>query len=794
VTSAEPELFGRQRLESDYLGVYTDQQSAAAQLARAPAPGTGVCVRGVRVGVGVRLAPRLAAVVVATVLCGYCVVGLLQVVLSDLPVFDIVLAAVLVLALLTAQLFYFGNPSRPLRTRLTAGVLVVQALLVGLPLLEFGQAWVGLPSFFFGSLLLVLPPWPARVVFVASGGVMALVQAALNDSVLDIVYTTIGTLVFALAVYGLTRLSRLIGVLDATRTELARIAVSEERLRFARDLHDLLGLGLSAITLKAELANRLLASRPERSARELDEVLMISRRALGDVRTVAFGYAELSLQSECAEAEATLALAGLDVRLERDDGQFPERIRSVLATVLREAVTNVLRHSKAEQCTIALRPLAGQAVLTVVNDGVTEPSGEDVSRAGSGLDNIAHRVASLGGELSTKVEDGTFLLRAAVPLDAVTADPEPGGEEAGPAATAGTAGEEPRQLIRLALVLMFLAASVHLLYLTTDPVLLAIGIGCAAAVLVVHLVGFTGMAPPPPVRGRVLLALEVLLVYLPLPFLGAAWVSTPGFLCGATLLVLRPAAAWTAFVAGVLSVGVAQELATGSEVDLVFNVVATVISGLVVFALTYLARLVDELGVARKRLAGLVVAEERLRFARHLHDLLGLALSAITLKGELIRRLLATNPADGRVGVGFTEVVELSRKALTDMRSVARGYRGVPGDLEHDRAMASLTVADTLLRADAVVGALPVHVRQVLAIVVHGVAAGVRADHHLEIGVPAVADGHQVEITGWFDPAPVREAPLVDRVAELGARLTVSSQQGGPTRITVLVAAAAAQD
>jgi two-component system, NarL family, sensor histidine kinase DesK len=140
--------------------------------------------------------------------------------------------------------------------------------------------------------------------------------ATLTNSPLKIAYAALTTAVTGLAVYGLTRLSTLVVELHEARTELAQMAVTQERLRFARDLHDLLGYSLSAITLKSELTHRLVTKDPAKAQDELVEILDISRKALGDVRSVASGYRELSLENESESARTLLLAADVAVTTE----------------------------------------------------------------------------------------------------------------------------------------------------------------------------------------------------------------------------------------------------------------------------------------------------------------------------------------------------------------------------------------------------------------------------------------------------------------------------------------------
>ncbi|MEV0678936.1 histidine kinase [Actinosynnema sp. NPDC050436] len=740
-------------------------------------------MRAIRVGRGVRLAPWLAVAVVSAVFLGYGVVGPLQVLLTGPTPAQLALAVGCLVSLLAVQLGCFGRHDRDLRSTPALLALAAQAVLSFAPLPVFAQAWIGMPSFFLGSLLLVWPSAAGWAAFAAGLGAVTVVQGRLSDNLLDVVYTPLGVMVFALSVYGITRLSRLIGQLASTRAELAGAVVAQERLRFARDLHDLLGLSLSAIAFKTELALRLLRVDPDRAGQEVDEVLGVARRALGDVRSVAGGYAALSLEQECDNACAVLRAANVAVRLDRADDGLPEGVRSVLATVLREAVTNVLRHSRVERCSVSVSVRDGRAWLDVVNDGVPDrPADVPADRAGSGIDNLAHRVGALGGGLRAGPDGpGRFRLSAQVPVRAGRAD-EPERRTAGPTEAGVSA-----VVTALVLVGYFAAAVVHLLYLTGDPLLLAVGIGGAAGLLAVQLVCFTRTDPRArPRLGRAVLLVQAALVYLPLPVLGAAWVSLPGFLAGSALLVLRPWAAWTAFAGVVVSVGVVQEVYAHDHLDVVFNVVAAFVGGLVVFGLGTLSRVAAEVRRTRDGLVGLVLTEERLRFARDLHDLLGLSLSAITMKSELVRRLVGPDPE--RAEHELATVLELARRALADVRSVARGYREFPVE-EVQSALASLAATEVVAGVERDLGELPLPVRGVLAAIVHHRAARLPEDvgYRCQVGVEHRDAGAVVAVTDRHDGLDAGPG-LRDRLAELGADLVVRPLAAGRTRLTAVIA------
>ena len=362
------------------------------------------------------IAPRLSKAVLITVFTGFCAVAYTRLIDAPGTTFVATLPAFGYLAaLLALQLLYFSQDPDRLRTRSGVGVLVLQAALGYLPILEFGHPWSGMPGFVAGSALLVLPAVPAWFVFGAAVVTMTLYQASDGWDLPSVVYIAVSTAITGLVVYGLTRLSTLVKEVNAARTELADTAVARERLRFARDLHDLLGYSLSAITLKSELTHRLVAKDPARARDELSEVLAISRQALADVRSVASGYRDLSLAEESRSARSVLAAADVAVNLAVDQLDVPAPIATVLATVLREGVTNVLRHSKAEHVDIRVRQDGDEVTIAVVNDGVPDEPVEQGT--GSGLHNLSGRVATLGGVLAAGVgADGRFELAATIPL------------------------------------------------------------------------------------------------------------------------------------------------------------------------------------------------------------------------------------------------------------------------------------------------------------------------------------------------------------------------------------------
>ncbi len=379
---------------------------------RAVAP--GVRIRG---GAQDLLAPRLALGISAVVFSGYGIVTLLNVqnAVSGAGALTVCTAAVVVLY--AVQMLLTSPGARRWSTRRKAVTLGVQVALTFGPMVWLGVAWGSMAGPLAGSILLMLPAWIAWPCY----GVIPLVILAwsLSEGVraLETGYYTVSTALTGLVIYGLTRLTELVREVHETRAEMARMAVTQERLRFARDLHDLLGYSLSAITLKSELIHRLVPVHPERARAEVASVLGVARQALADVRLVASGYRDMSLEAEAESVAEVMAAADVDVRVDIGCGRLHPLVDTVLATALREGVTNILRHSKVQSCTITVDIVGETVRLDLVNDGVTEKNRAGSPDRGSGLGNLHTRLAAIGGELTAGVVPGDrFRLTAVAPL------------------------------------------------------------------------------------------------------------------------------------------------------------------------------------------------------------------------------------------------------------------------------------------------------------------------------------------------------------------------------------------
>jgi two-component system sensor histidine kinase DesK len=202
--------------------------------------------------------------------------------------------------------------------------------------------------------------------------------------------TAIAIPLTGLAMYGFGRVIQGNRALAAARTELARLAAENERSRIARDLHDLLGHSLTTITVKAELANRLAPRDLAAAIREIGEVAALSRRALGDVRAAVSNYREITLAGELATGKELLRAAGIAGEFPPTTDVVDEATQELFGWVLREGLTNVVRHSQARACTVHL----SASSVEIIDDGVGAAHG-----CGNGLTGLAERVALAGGRI-----------------------------------------------------------------------------------------------------------------------------------------------------------------------------------------------------------------------------------------------------------------------------------------------------------------------------------------------------------------------------------------------------------
>jgi two-component system, NarL family, sensor histidine kinase DesK len=261
-------------------------------------------------------------------------------------------------------------------------------------------------------------PWLLLAVTAASAAAVALSTGEAGPST-GVASVAITTGLAGLGTYAVYQLYAVIGELRCTQDELARLAVSAERERFARDLHDMLGHTLSVIVVKAEAVRRLAVVDGAAAADHAGDIETIGREALTDIRHAVSGYRGAGLERELGRARSALEAAGVGLTVHRDwERPLPEETDEILGWVVREGVTNVIRHARAQACTVSLVPAAGGVRLTIEDVRADPDAGRDQDRpaGGVGLIGLRERVSAGGGQLVTALSGTGFALSAELPV------------------------------------------------------------------------------------------------------------------------------------------------------------------------------------------------------------------------------------------------------------------------------------------------------------------------------------------------------------------------------------------
>ncbi|WP_432029521.1 sensor histidine kinase [Streptomyces sp. 1222.5] len=324
-------------------------------------------------------------------------------------------AAGLTLFVATYLSLVFRNMGRPFAPRTVVSLLAVLAVLAPALAASLGTPWLGLFVYVSVACGATLPVRAAYWAIPATAALSYL--TGLRWGVREVDVELLLVLLIGFAMVGVGQLVRTTVELRKARATVAQLAANEERLRLARDLHDLLGHSLSLITLKSELAGRMLPDHPDKAAQQVADIEQVSRQALVDVREAVTGYRRPRLAAELAGAHVALTAAGVtaEVPAEPETAGVPEETESALAWSLREAVTNVVRHSGADRCLIRLahrQTLDGPVLELVVEDNGSGGSG---GGPGNGLTGLTERLEKAGGTLEAgRVRHG-FRLVARVP-------------------------------------------------------------------------------------------------------------------------------------------------------------------------------------------------------------------------------------------------------------------------------------------------------------------------------------------------------------------------------------------
>jgi two-component system sensor histidine kinase DesK len=299
---------------------------------------------------------------------------------------------------------------------LEKAALGVQAVLTFVIPLVGGALWLGLGSYLLGSLGIVFRARIAVPVAVAALAAQTVLMVHLHTQLSDTLLLLLQNVITGVCITGGVRLAKVALDLFAARDELAGMAVDNERLRFSRELHDVLGHNLSAIALKSELTSKLIEIRPELAQAELDLIREIAAKSLTDVRAVAKGYRSMDLRREADSLTSILRGAGVGCETLSIPEGLPPRVTDVLAWALREGVTNVLRHAKATTVELKCTRDGTDVELEVLNNGVAADQPKTDAVGGNGLVGLGERVRTVGGQVVTgSPRKGWFALVVRIP-------------------------------------------------------------------------------------------------------------------------------------------------------------------------------------------------------------------------------------------------------------------------------------------------------------------------------------------------------------------------------------------
>ncbi|GAB2989767.1 sensor histidine kinase [Nocardioides montaniterrae] len=315
-------------------------------------------------------------------------------------VLTVVFAIVYVQVFMTARRAMRGlGPDVPVVAALTfvASLALMSALIVAF----VGESGFATAPFVAVTAVMLLPlryGGPAALAVVA--GVLAYGLTHHSQSVWG---SAFGVVAGSLAVFGFKTVLRRNRDLIVAEQDNAKLLVDNERNRFARDLHDILGHSLTVITVKAELANRLFDADPARARGEIMDLERLARDALADVRRAVEGYRDLTLPGEISRARTALEAAEITAVLPNSTDEVPTDLRELFAWTVREGVTNVIRHSAASTCTVRLGPTSAE----VVDDG----RGTGAGPAGHGLVGLRERADAVGATVTAGPSGNGFSLK-----------------------------------------------------------------------------------------------------------------------------------------------------------------------------------------------------------------------------------------------------------------------------------------------------------------------------------------------------------------------------------------------
>jgi signal transduction histidine kinase len=559
---------------------------------------------------------------------------------------------------------------RPVPTRVTAMLLVVQAGIVWSPYLigPLHRSWISIAGLLAAAILVGLPPrlgWPLYAL-ACLGDVLVLRLALPNIAVSGLLVDLFTDMNVGLSIFALRRLNDLVERARDAQRQLIPLELARDQLRTARALHAALGATITRIARGTSRVTQLLDVDPGRVRRELAELVEDARQALHSARHITGELRPLTLANELDAARAVLASAGIDAVISTTssvDGPVPSKpVDTILAAALRRSVMTLVRHRTAGGCHISI-PGAGRLIVTM--DGAV--AADLRHELAAELAEIAARAARVGGELHAPAAADQPLLVARMPLTGPSVDGEQAGRAAPPPADGST---RLAQAMLVFTVLDYVAVgAVNRLYSggghwpVAGPVF----------ALTIPLAIFAGWPhlPMHPSRSR-----DAALIAL-----GAA--SVIGFTaCGpATVYItrilfsgllanrLRPHRPWlpaVAIAAVIYFLAAAEFPAQGARLYLAISVASITIT---LYAYQNLPPAKAHLDATRGELARLAVSRERQRVGRDVHDMVGLHLSAFALQGELASRSLTTDP--GATRTQLARMATLAEQARADIQTIA---------------------------------------------------------------------------------------------------------------------------
>jgi two-component system sensor histidine kinase DesK len=308
-------------------------------------------------------------------------------------------------------------------TSTRVALLLMFLLTTGLAVGYGGNWLMFFPLLGLATGAVVRGPWLGRTGILLA--VYAAAVSAFRDGS-DAVNIGYGTFLSTMVTAAILSLSEAVRELQAAREKLAHQAVEKERLRFSRDLHDLLGHTLSVIVVKSEAARRLAPRNLDAALTQIADIESVGRQALTEIREAVTGYREGSLATELDRARSALSAAAVEPVLVRSGAPLAPQTEALLGWVVREAVTNVVRHAGATRCEITVQSTPERVSLTIADNGEGVPSAPSAPSlqslpgiGGTGLKGLTERLAAAGGSLRAGPSPrGGFTVTAELPVEA----------------------------------------------------------------------------------------------------------------------------------------------------------------------------------------------------------------------------------------------------------------------------------------------------------------------------------------------------------------------------------------